>query len=237
MVAVPLPLPPPPITRPGGWDPSRPDPLGGPTIGQVWDRLKEALGVRPDSQVEPRVEPREADCAQTLNQNQCNSCKLAQGVQMPATYTIPLRQYRDFDYQLRIANLRAGPERFRYTYGGSDFDRARLRLLGGKNTITLDEWQHGPLRFDGFWRPSCTAVEAKAHYKQFLTRTGDLQPWVQLHPPTVFDAWLRQVATQQAHIDQLGSPAKLEWHFLEAQCFTAARNLFGPYGRVCRLTE
>ncbi len=49
MVAVPVPIPPPPITRPGGWDPSQTDPLGGPTVGQVWNKLKDALGVKPDT--------------------------------------------------------------------------------------------------------------------------------------------------------------------------------------------
>lgn len=56
---------------------------------------------------------------------------------MPVNYTIGLKQYENFDYQLQIANMSAAPERFGYTYGGSTLDRTRLRVLGGKNQITI----------------------------------------------------------------------------------------------------
>ncbi|MGV1110370.1 Tox-REase-5 domain-containing protein [Xanthomonas translucens] len=236
MVAVPVPIPPPPVVRPA-WDPTQADPYGGPTVGQVWNKVKEAAGVNTDSKAEPRVRAQDTDCSHTINQNECNQCKLAQGMPTPANYTIPAKQYGDFDYQLRIANMRAAPEHFDYTYGGTNLDRARAKLLGGKNEITVIEWLHGPIRFDGFWRPSCTAVEAKAHYKQFIdAETGELQPWAGFKAPTIFDSWKKQVKNQKDYIDNLGSPAKLEWHFLESVSFRAARTLFGPLGSVCRHT-
>ncbi|WP_261181019.1 restriction endonuclease fold toxin 5 domain-containing protein [Xanthomonas translucens] len=233
MVAVPIPLPPPPVTRPG-WDPTQVDPYGGPTVGQVWSKMKEAAGVGVDAKAEPRAQARDTDCSQTSNQNQCNQCKLAQGVLTPANYTIPAKQYDDFDYQLRIANMHAAPEFFDYTYGGTKIDRARAKLLGGKNEITVTEWLYGTIRFDGFWRPSCKAVEAKANYQQFLTAEGRPQPW--LRRPTVFESWFKQAAAQLAQISALGPPAKLEWHFLQLSCYRAAQGIFGPYRTVCRYT-
>ncbi|MBN6152790.1 hypothetical protein JR065_20885 [Xanthomonas sp. AmX2] len=113
-------------------------------------------------------------------------------------------------------------------------DRARLKLLGGMNEITVTEWLHGDIRFDGFWRPSCTAVEAKANYQQFLTAEGRPQPW--LRKPTIFEKWLMQASAQSVHINGLGSPAKLEWHFLQRPCYRAAQGIFGPYRSVCRYT-
>ncbi|MGX8285224.1 Tox-REase-5 domain-containing protein [Xanthomonas oryzae] len=234
MVAVPVPIPPPPITRPGGWDPSQTDPLGGPTIGQVWSKLKDALGVKPDTKAEPRVEAREADCSQTSNQNQCNSCKLAQGVMVAANYTINLKQYDNFDYQLQIANMSAAPERFGYTYGGSTLDRTRLRVLGGKNQITISEWNYSGVGFDGFWRSSCTAVEAKAEYQQFFTEDAQPRwPFVRLK---IVKGWVDQKNRQHSKVLAAGSPAKLEWHFKYRTCYLAAIRAFLADSTICRYT-
>ncbi|MBH1431511.1 hypothetical protein I5U42_09420 [Stenotrophomonas maltophilia] len=248
MGAIPLPLPLPPVTIPGGWDPTQDvpghapggipgDTAGGPTLGQIWRGIKEAAGVGADSRVEPRVEASETDCAQTSNQNDCNACKLARGFLVPANYTIPFKQYRNFDYQLRIANRLAGPEVFAYTYGGTGLDRARLRLTAGKgkNEITTSEWNHGGIRFDGFWRSRCTVVEAKGHYKQFFDEEGELKLWANLgNRPNILQSWLRQFTTQHALVERLGPPAKLEWHFLERECFEAAVQLFRPNASICR---
>ncbi|MGY5942133.1 Tox-REase-5 domain-containing protein [Stenotrophomonas forensis] len=249
MGALPLPLPLPPVTTPGGWDPTQDVPghapggppgniADGPTLGQVWHSIKEAAGTSVDSRTEPRVESSDTDCSQTRNQNDCNACKLAQGFLVPANYTIPLKQYRDFDYQLRIANHLAGPEVFTYTYGGTGLDRARLRLTGrkGKNEITVTEWNHGGIRFDGFWRSRCTVVEAKGHYKQFFDEEGKLHRWASSSRPTVLESWARQLNSQRRHIQSLGKPAKLEWHFLEAECFSAAQKSFRAFSSHLRHT-
>ncbi|AKO20676.1 hypothetical protein DXO170_02160 [Xanthomonas oryzae pv. oryzae] len=235
MVAVPLPIPPPPITRPGGWDPSQTDPLGGPTIGQVWSKLKDALGVKPDTKAEPRVEAREADCSQTSNQNQCNSCKLTRGWIVPANYTIPYTQYPSFDYQIRIANMRAAPEHFDFTYGGTQTDRIRAKLLRSKEeSITVSEWLFEGIRFDGFWRSACTVIEAKADYDFMFTSDGQIKSWVK--KPTMLVKWVNQMTSQKLRIDSAGSPAKLEWHFMTETCFAAARVAFGYNASLCRLT-
>ncbi|MCU1090041.1 hypothetical protein JAK58_00765 [Stenotrophomonas maltophilia] len=249
MGAVPFPIPPPPVTSPGAWDPVRDAPVpfpdqmpgntaGGPTLGQIWQKIKEAAGVETGVKTEPRVQTSETDCSQTSNQNDCNACKLAQGYLVPANYTIPLTQYRDYDYQLRIANRLAGPESFDYTYGGTTLDRARLKLAGRKsrNRITVTEWNHGGIRFDGFWRAQCTVVETKGHYKQFFEDDGELRFWAQLDRtrPTILESWLRQFHRQRAHVLALGRPAKLEWHFLEIECFDIAVRLFKDDSFCCR---
>ncbi|KAB7763254.1 Tox-REase-5 domain-containing protein [Xanthomonas maliensis] len=234
MVAVPIPLPPPPVVRPGDWDPSAPDPLGGPTVGQVWGRIKQALGVTPDTQATPRVDTHETDCSQTSNQNQCNRCKLGQGVMVPANYTIGLRQYANFDYQLQIANLAAAPERFGYTFGGSALDRARLRLLGGKNEITLSEWNYQGVGFDGFWRGQCTAVEAKAEYAQFFT--DDAEPRWPFVQKKIIGGWVEQKNRQRRLVTQAGAPSRLQWHFKYRSCFIAAVRAFRADAALCRYT-
>lgn len=238
MPAIPLPLPPPPMTLPGGWDPAGEMPdtgSGGPTVGQVWQTLKDAVGV--DAKAEPQIQARDTDCSQTSNKNQCNACKLGRGHIIPANYTIPHRQYRDFDYQLRIANQYAAPEQFDYTYGGSTLDRARLKVTGGKNEITVSEWMHGGIRFDGFWRDVCTAMEAKAHYKQFFNDRGELHDWARFKSgPTILVSWRSQASAHSSHVAMLGAPAKIEWHFLEAESYQAAIKFFGPLASICRLS-
>ncbi|HEL4259551.1 hypothetical protein JY409_15825 [Stenotrophomonas maltophilia] len=249
MGAVPFPIPPPPVTSPGAWDPVRDAPVpfpdqmpgttaGGPTLGQIWQKIKEATGVETGVKTEPRVQTSETDCSQTSNQNDCNACKLAQGYLVPANYTIPLTQYRDYDYQLRIANRLAGPESFDYTYGGTALDRSRAAILREKNQITITEWQCAGVRFDGFWRRTCTAVEAKGHYSQFFDEKGTLRLWAALKSgkrrENIEESWIRQLSTQHGVISGFGRPSKLEWHFLERVCYMAALRLFGPLASVCR---
>ncbi len=237
MVAVPIPLPLPPPVNPGAWDPDRPNPYTGPSVEELWRRMKEGVGSQEGIKVEPDVKAKEADCSQTSNQNECNQCKLAQGMMVPANYSIPHKQYEDFDYQLRIANMKAAPERYDYTYGGATIDRTRLKLLGGKNEITVTEWMHAdpkPIRFDGFWRSLCTAVEAKGNYAQFFDKKGRPHAW--LKSPNVSDSWVIQASKQNARITLLGSPAKLEWHFMQAICYQAAKRSFGPNTNLCRYT-
>ncbi len=202
----------------------------------MWRRFKEAVGVDTDANAVPQEVVKEDDCSQTSNKNQCNSCKLTLGALMPANYTIPKAQYRDFDYQTRIANRHAGPEIFGYTYGGTTLDRTRQKLLGGKNEITISEWLHGGIRFDGFWRSMCTVVEAKAHYKQFFDARGRLHPWAATKGKklSVLDGWLVQATAHYNWVASLGEPAKLEWHFLEAECYGVALKAFTHMGHICR---
>jgi len=230
---LPLPLPPPPPAHPGGWDPTREVPTG-PSIGQVWADIQRAVGIGTDTVVEPSVQARDTDCAQTSNQNACTTCKLAQGYLTPANYTIPYRQFRDFDYQCRIANRYAAPERFDYTYGGTTMDRLLARMPKSKNEITITEWRHGAIRFDGFWRSRCTVIEAKGHYQQFFDREGQLHAWAARRTPSILDSWLRQSRTQYAHVVALGPSGRLEWHFLEPGCFKAAQKAFDALAAICR---
>ncbi|UII65675.1 restriction endonuclease fold toxin 5 domain-containing protein [Xanthomonas translucens] len=233
MVAVPVPIPPPPVVRPA-WDPTQADPYGGPTVGQIWNKVKEAAGVNADSKAEPRVQAQDTDCSQTSNQNECNQCKLAQGIMLPVNYTIKLNQYSNFDYQLQIANMAAAPERFDYTYGGSTMDRTRLRLLGGKNQITIAEWNYSGVGFDGFWRGQCMAVEAKAEYAQFFDDDGRGR-WRFVEQKVVL-GWIEQKQRQKQKILNAGSPAKLQWHFKHESCYLAARRAFRLDQFICRYT-
>ncbi|MGA6148678.1 Tox-REase-5 domain-containing protein [Stenotrophomonas sp. NPDC077461] len=230
---LPLPLPPPPPAHPGGWDPTREVPTG-PSIGQVWADIQRAVGIGTDTVVEPSVQARDTDCAQTSNQNACTTCKLAQGYLTPANYTIPYRQFRDFDYQRRIANLYAAPEHFDYTYGGTALDRMLARVPKSMTEITITEWRHGAIRFDGFWRSRCTVVEAKGHYQQFFESDGELQGWARFRSPNVVESWMRQLSAQSLHVHRQGAPAKLEWHFLQRLCYEAASKAFGPLSSACR---
>ncbi|WP_422508072.1 Tox-REase-5 domain-containing protein [Stenotrophomonas sp. GZD-301] len=230
-IPLPLPLPLPPPAQPGGWDPTREVP-SGPRLGQVWADIQRAIGI--GTAAEPAVQARETDCAQTSNQNACTQCKLSQGRLTPANYTIPYRQFRDFDYQRRIANLYAGPERFDYTYGGTTMDRVLARVPKSRSEITITEWQHGAIRFDGFWRSRCTVIEAKGHYQQFFDEKGRLHAWAAARSPNVLGTWVIQAQTHRVHVAALGSPAKLEWHFLQAGCFAAACRAFGPLADICR---
>ncbi|MBN6152792.1 hypothetical protein JR065_20895 [Xanthomonas sp. AmX2] len=225
--------PPPPPVRPA-WDPTQSDPYGGPTVGQVWNKAKEAVGVGADAKAEPRVQAEETDCSQTSNQNQCNQCKLARGGIAPTNYTIKLNQYANFDYQLQIANMGAAPERFSYTYGGSTMDRARLRLLGGKNQITLSEWNYLGVGFDGFWRGQCMVVEAKAEYGHFFTE--DAEPRWPFVRKKIITGWVDQKNRQRRKVLEAGAPAKLQWHFKYENCYLAAARAFRADSILCRHT-
>ena len=126
---------------------------------------------------------------------------------------------------------------FTYMHGGTGLDRARLRLTGGrgKNEITVTEWNHGGIRFDGFWRSQCTVVEAKGHYKQFFDEEGELKFWAKLGSrQNIQQSWLKQFTSQNDLVTRLGRPAKLEWHFLERECFEAAVQLFRSDASICR---
>ena len=184
---IPLPVPAPPIPLPGGWDPGdeMPDDRPrGPSAGQIWEKIKDALGVGADSKVEPQAQTRDTDCSQTSNKNQCNACML------------------------------------------------------GEERETISERMRGFIRFDGFWRDVCTAVEAKAHYKQFFNEDNELHFWARAKKGqrNILDSWQVQASAQSTHIARLGAPAKIEWHFLEAESYAAAINTFGPLSAICRFT-
>lgn len=245
MSALPFPIPPPPVIPPGSWDPTREAPgrlpgespgraSDGPTLGEVWKRIKESVGVKPEAKVEPRVEAQPADCSQARNQNECNACKLTQGSLVVQPYTIPNSQHRSYAYQLRIANHLAGPEQFAIVAGGTVTERALAKLQREKYTIYVSEWMHGGIRFDGFWRGPCTAVEAKAYYRQFFNSDGELQFWAAFDPKTetIEESWIRQFNSHHAHVTTLGPPARLEWHFLESGAAHGQCRLAGHHRSV-----
>ncbi|KAB7767069.1 hypothetical protein [Xanthomonas maliensis] len=72
----------------------------------------------------PDVKAREADCSQTPDATQCNQCKLTNGrVGQPPTPRYITKSNRiNYDYQLQIANMFAGPERFGYVERGDASD-------------------------------------------------------------------------------------------------------------------
>jgi len=101
-------------------------------------------------------------------------------------------------YQLRIANLKAGPEKF-----------AALPS-GNKDQYQVTEWSYNGISdFDGFWRAQCTLVEAKGNYDQFLD-----MPWVDDNWwKDTFSVMLKQMRKHRAAATP--APVTVQWHFMK----------------------
>lgn len=184
---------------------------------------KEAVGDRPDTRV------READCSETPQAAECNQCKLVSGVvgQPPTPRYITRSNRINYDYQLQIANMHAGPERFGYVRRGDnsntivniDLSAIKDFFGGGGEYVTL-EWIFGGIAFDGFWRSRCTVVEAKANFAHFFDEDGmPAKPFTAV----VTQEWVRSCSKQQAVVQATKPQGKLEWNFMDSIAYSAAR--------------
>ncbi|MBA0431068.1 MULTISPECIES: Tox-REase-5 domain-containing protein [Stenotrophomonas] len=218
-------------------------PIGGRAIGEVirrsasLERLRRAIGVIPIEQA------KEGDCTNQSSSTECNQCKLDQGVLVPA---VPRRAVRrenkvNWDYQLQIANMNAGPERFSYCDKNTglpitDFDtslagRAWSALKGESQPdaeqLNLLEWLYGGVYFDGFWRAQCTVVDAKGRYAQFLSR-DDGAPKLGFPSRFVFPGMIEEAGRQIAVINTASPQGKLQWHFMEIEVYRWASSSIPP---------
>ncbi|HEL4110069.1 TPA: hypothetical protein UM343_000151 [Stenotrophomonas maltophilia] len=219
-------------------------PIGGRAIGEVirrsasLERLRRAIGVIPMEQA------KEGDCTNESSSTECNQCKLDQGVLVPA---VPRRAVRkenkvNWDYQLQIANMNAGPEQFGYcdkntglpvtSFDTSIAGRAWAALKGGPQPnaeqLNLTEWLYGGVYFDGFWRSQCTVVDAKGRYSQFLSK-DDGRPKLGFPSRFIFPGMIADAFRQVAVISTASPQGKLQWHFMQVEVYGwAATNIPPP---------
>ncbi|QEO25553.1 Tox-REase-5 domain-containing protein [Xanthomonas translucens] len=178
--------------------------------------------------IKPDVKAREADCSQTPDATQCNQCKLINGRvgQPPTPRYITSRNRINYDYQLQIANMFAGPERFGYVEWGDNTDtivnielNAIKEFFGGGGKYVTLEWLFGRKSFDGFWRSRCTVVEAKANFSSFFDDDGDeAKPFT----GAVVNSWVTTYFDQEKAIAPTKPQGKLEWHFMDGVACKAA---------------
>lgn len=212
-------------------------PIGGRVLGEVikrsasLKRLRRAIGVIPMEQV------KEGDCTNQSSSTECNRCKLDEGALVPA---VPRRAVRrenkvNWDYQLQIANMNAGPERFSYcdkntgvpitAFDTSLAGRAWSAIKGepqpNAEQLNLTEWLYGGVYFDGFWRAQCTVVDAKGRYAQFLSDDDGL-PKPGFPVDFIFPGMTEEAARQVAAISTAMSQAKLQWHFMQREVYSWA---------------
>ncbi|WP_269792432.1 Tox-REase-5 domain-containing protein [Stenotrophomonas sp. Iso1] len=209
-------------------------PIGIRGLGQVLKQVLPRVRVRRGVAVIPRDVAKEGDCSNTKDETQCNQCKLDQGALAPA---VPRRAVRrqnkvNGDYQLQIANMNAGPERFTYCDKNTglpvtDFDtslagRAWLAIKGepqpNAEQLNLTEWLYGGVYFDGFWRAQCTVVDAKGRYAQFLSPDDGL-PNLGFPKRFVFPGMIEEAGRQITVISTAMPQAKLQWHFMQIEVY------------------
>ncbi|WP_240613777.1 Tox-REase-5 domain-containing protein, partial [Salinicola acroporae] len=107
----------------------------------------------------------------------------------------------------------------------------KIANMGGGSTFAIvgpnriEEWRFNGVDFDGFWSASCTLVEAKYGYRQFLEQDwlGRWQPreivnsqsqgkQLDFMASTLAD-FPRQADRQYAAIESHIPPASLVWYF------------------------
>ncbi|HDS1558927.1 restriction endonuclease fold toxin 5 domain-containing protein [Stenotrophomonas maltophilia] len=175
----------------------------------------------------PDVRSREADCSDVPDHSECNQCLLGNGRvgQPPTPRYITLSTRINYDYQLQIANMFAGPERFGYVRRGDSADQivsigveVVKGFFGKGGEYTTLEWLYGGTSFDGFWRDRCTVVEAKANFEKFFDEYGrDATPFTF----AVTESWLKSYRVQSALVAPAMPRGKLEWHFMDVVAFIA----------------
>lgn len=189
---------------------------------------KEAVKDKPDTKA------READCSQTPEAAECNQCKLSNGRvgQPPTPRYITSGNRINYDYQLQIANMFAGPERFGYVERGDNTDtivnidlNAIKEFFGGGGKFVTLEWLFGGIAFDGFWRSRCTVVETKARFGQFFDEEA--------RPTTPFTTvitsdWMKTYTKQATVVAATKPQGKLEWHFMDSIAYNAGIQLGIP---------
>ncbi|OBU48967.1 hypothetical protein A9K76_12755 [Stenotrophomonas maltophilia] len=176
----------------------------------------------------PDVRSREADCSDVPDHSECNQCLLGNGRvgQPPTPRYITLSTRINYDYQLQIANMFAGPERFGYVRRGDSADQivsigveAVKSFFGRGGEFTTLEWLYAGISFDGFWRSRCTVVEAKANFERFFDQEGDhAKPFTSM----VVGGWIAGFMKQQSAILPAEPQGRLEWHFMDAVALEAA---------------
>ncbi len=206
-----------------------------PAVGKVLELLGKAaaaaaaaMGIKETVKDRPGTRAREADCSEVSDDADCDQCLLINGrIGPPPTPRYIAKSNRiNYDYQLYVANLHAGPERFGYVRAGDNSNsivNIELSMLkdffgtGGKYT-TL-EWMLGGVAFDGFWRSKCTVVEAKANYGHFLDQDGEpKKPFMRRE----FSRWPEMFRAQMKEVTPAAPRGSLEWHFMEAKVMKAA---------------
>lgn len=212
-------------------------PIGARAIGEVirrsatLKRVQRAIGVIPIEGV------KEGDCTKESSDTECNQCTLGQGALVPA---VPRRAVRrenkvNWDYQLQVANMNSGPERFSYCDKDTglpitDFDtslagRAWSAIKGepqpNAEQLNLTEWLYGGVYFDGFWRSQCTVVDAKGRYAQFLS-PDDGMPKQGFPNDFLFPGMIEEADRQIAAISTALPQAKLQWHFMQREVYSWA---------------
>lgn len=170
----------------------------------------------------PGIRAREAECADAHDASDCNECRLGDGrVGQPPTPRYITRRTRiNYDYQLQIANMYAGPEKFGYVKRGDSADEivnmdleSFKSLFGRGGDFTTLEWLFAGIAFDGFWRSRCTVLEAKGNFGSFFNQDGSLsKPFA--HAITL--EWFQSYARQAAAVRFTEPQGKLEWHFMDA---------------------
>lgn len=176
----------------------------------------------------PGTQSREADCSDTPESTECNKCLLVNGrIGQPPTPRYITRKTRiNYDYQLQVANMYAGPERFGYVRLGDNSDEivnidveAVKSFFGRGGKYTTLEWLFGGKSFDGFWRSRCTVVEAKANFGNFFDEDGGpAKPFT----PAVVESWVSGYMAQDAVVAATKPQGKLQWHFMEVVAYRAS---------------
>lgn len=219
-----------------------------PAVGKVLELLGKAaaaaaaaMGIKETVKDRPGTRAREADCSEVSDDADCDQCLLINGrIGPPPTPRYIAKSNRiNYDYQLYVANLHAGPERFGYVRAGDNSNsivNIELSMLkdffgtGGKYT-TL-EWMFGGVAFDGFWRSRCTVVEAKGRFGHFFDENGDGKKRFMDDIPV---QWVQSFTKQRSVVQVTDPDGRLEWHFMDVSAYQAGKNAGIPE-EVARLT-
>jgi len=143
-----------------------------------------AVGVLNDTASESgsdtRSRPVAGEVSDTDTNEDCNDCEpRKRGSTFVAGRRFETGDGRWPEYQLKIAHMGGGP-----TFA-----------IVGPNRI--EEWRFSGVDFDGFWAASCTLVEAKYGYRQFLE-----QDWLGRWQPREI------VNSQRKHLDFMSKAIK-----------------------------
>lgn len=217
-------------------------PIGIRGIGHVLKRVLPKVRGRPGVAVIPQDVAKEGDCSTTKDDTQCNQCKLQTGVLLPSKPRRAIRAQTkiNYDYQLYIANLKAGPEHFSYCDKDTglpvtNFDlsiagRAWSALKGeaqpNPEQLNITEWLYNGVWFDGFWRSECTVVDAKGRYAQFLDEDGRAKSGFPAN--SIFPEIEREASRHVLAVAGARPQAKIEWHFMERSTYAFVKDSLSP---------
>lgn len=179
--------------------------------------------------VDADVRTKERDCADTPDATECKQCKLGDGLlgQAREPRFINAKNLINYRYQLYIANLYAGPERFvftRYRDAANEevnvtWERIKDFFKAGDGPMTTTEWLYNGIWFDGFWRRYCTVVEAKGNYEWMFPDKPRSEPFF---AKKTLDSWVESYRQQDAALMRAKPRARLEWHFMQMKSWERA---------------